>query len=268
MKTRRKWLIGGLAALLLAVAGVAVAQLPNTLNVSSAPSGTAPAIRAAGIDANVSINLIPKGSGTVQVSGTPITVSGGTFTSLNVNPGPLNVTGPLFVQVGSTAVLKRVPAVLAHNITPTGNVGAGEDTVTSYTFLANTLAVNGESLDLDAIAFTAANATGKRWRVRWGAGATVVLDSTSVGFNNHAVNIRCIIQRVTAASQNVSCMGQSTPPITTGQAWNVGLGAGNSSQLLAEDLTAPQTIIITAEAGANDDQVVRSSRVVWYPVGQ
>jgi len=223
---------------------------------------------------NVDCNIVPQGTGQLLVNGSPVAIGGGTLSSLNINPGPLNVTGttnltgPLFVQVGATAPLKRVSAIIGHNITPTGNVGAGEDTVATYTLLANTLNVNGESVELEAQGFTAANANVKRWRVRWGVATTLVLDSTAVAFNNHAVNIRCIIHRVTAASQNVQCMGQTSPPITVGQAWNVGLGAGVSSQVLAENLALAQTITITAEAVADNDQVVRSSILKWNPVGQ
>ena len=261
----------GLLALLVSL-GIDVATGQpigsTTLALTPGSATVAPAIRATGQPANISINLVPKGTGTVQISGVPLTVSGGTFTSLNVNPGPLNVTGDLFVQPGTAATLKLVGAVIAHNITPTGNVGAGEDTVTTYSIPAGTFGADGESIELDLQGFNAANANAKRWRVRWGAATTVVLDSTSFGMNNTAVRIRCIVTRVTATSQNVACEGYQGGPITTGQAWNVGVGGGHSSQLLAEDMTLAQPITVTAEATANDDQVARSSFLKWYPVGQ
>lgn len=263
-----------LTALVLVAAPLAQPRFSNNLFLQGANSGSTPAMQAVGTDTNISINLVPKGAGTVQVNGTPITVSGGTFTSLTINPGPLTVQGS-FVQTVSTsppvtATLKAPPLVLAHNITATGNVGAGEDTLHSYTLPANTLSANGQSVQLDLVGFTAANANAKQWRVRWGTGTTVVLDSTSFAMNNSAVRIRCLVTRIAAASQVVACEGYQGPPITTGQAWNVGVGGGHSSQLLAEDLTLAQTITVTgtSAAAADNDLVARSSRVVWYPQGQ
>jgi len=273
MKTRRKWLIGGLATLLLAVAGVAVAQLPNTLNVSSAPSGTAPAIRAAGIDANIGINLVPKGSGTVQVSGTPIVVMGGTVTSLTIDPGPLTVNGSLLIEPGTNGTAKGVGAVIGHNVTATGNTAdTNEDTLHNYSVPANTLAADGQSIELDAFLTTAANADTKRLRVRWGVATTVVLDSTAQAFGSAAVSLRvhCTVMRRTSASQVVSCFGMNGGAAAIGQAWNVGLGAGSSTVVAAENLTLAQAFTITGTASAANanDLVAQASRLRWYPAGQ
>lgn len=44
----------------------------NELTLANAATGNAPSISATGTDSNISINLVPKGTGTVQVSGSPI----------------------------------------------------------------------------------------------------------------------------------------------------------------------------------------------------
>jgi hypothetical protein len=263
MRTFKRWSIVGAILALLVGGGVAVAQLPNTLNISSAPSGSAPAIRASGIDANVSINLVPKGAGTVQVSGTPITVSGGTFTSLNVNPGPLNVTGSLFVQPGSAATLKRVGAVIAHNITDAPTVGTALETLYTFAIEANTLANDGESIEIDVALTTAANANNKTATIAFGG--TTMVSTGAIAANAETITMRCHIYRTGAATQKAHCQHRHSVTATD----NADMFGGNRVTTPAETLSGAVNLIVTGTTPtAAADLTARIAKVYWHPVGQ
>lgn len=275
MKTRKKWLIGGLAAILLALAGVAVAQLPNTLNVSSSPSGTPPAIRASGIDANIGINLVPKGSGTVQVNGTPIVVGGGTTTSLTINPGPLavtgttNLTGPLFMTPGASVALEQVGGVVLANSSTnaTTTLVATEQDLFNFTVLANTLSANNQFLKLTFRDRNAATANTKQLRIYFGA--TVIGNSTAVGANNNFWNGDCIIWRTGAATQKSICNVQNITNVPSGGTWSTGAGGGAEVTTPAETLSGPVVLRITGtDAVAAGGSNLEGVNLLWYPAGQ
>lgn len=270
MTKRKKWLMIGAPLALLLLAGVAVAQLPNTLNVSSSPSGTAPAIRAAGIDANVSINLVPKGSGTVQVNGTPIVVGGGTTTSLTINPGPLavtgttNLTGPLFIQPGTAATLKRVSAVIAHNVADVTTTGVAIETLYTFVIEANTLANNGESIDLDVTLSTAANVNNKTATIVFGA--TTIGTQGPVAANAESFRMRCSIYRTAAATQKAVCEGFHHPQAGVGGAAMFGI---EQITLPAETLSGAVNLLVRGTTPtAAGDITARMAKVFWNPVGQ
>lgn len=272
MKTRKKWFIGGIAALLLALAGVAVAQLPNTLNVSSAASGAAPAIRASGIDTNISINLVPKGTGVVQVNGTPIVVGGGTTTSLTINPGPLavtgttNLTGPLFMTPGTSATLEAVGGVVLANSSTnaTTTLVATEQDLFNFSVLANTLSANNQYLKLVFRDRNAATGNTKQLRVYFGA--TLIGDSTAVAANNNWWNGDCHIWRTGAATQKAICM---TVNQTNGGSWSTAAGAGANISTPAENLAGPVVVRITGTDGvAAGGSNLEGVNLLWYPAGQ
>ena len=55
----------------------------NYLRLTNAATGASPAFTATGADANVGINLVPKGTGTVQQAGVPVVTTTGTQTLTN-----------------------------------------------------------------------------------------------------------------------------------------------------------------------------------------
>lgn len=259
--------IGGVIAL-LALAGVAIAQLPNTLNISSAPSGSAPAVRASGIDANISINLVPKGTGTVQVNGVPVVT--GTTASLTINPGPLavtgttNLTGPLFIQPGTAVGLKRVGARIFHNAADAPTTGTAIETLYTFPMPANTLAVNGESIHIKTNATVAANANNKNWQVDFGA--TTLYATAAVAFNAVNILVDCEVFRVTATTQKSVCQAIAT---TAGGGVSLTTNSGSLVTTPAETLAGAITINFrgtTPTAAA--DLTARYAVIDWNPVGQ
>lgn len=265
---KRGWIIGSILGI-LALAGVAVAQLPNTLSINSAASTVAPSIRASGIDSNISINLVPKGSGTVQVNGTPIAVGGGTITSLTINPGPFavtgttNLTGPLFIQPGTSGVLKGVGARVFHSVTDAPTTGTVIETLYSYTMPANTLAADGQALTIEVWATTAANANNKTLTVVFGA--TTIGTSTAAGFNGETMSMRCQLYRVTATTQKGRCNFQSftSGTLTANQ------NAVITSAAPGETLSGAVVIAIRGTTPtASADLTASAASIDWYPVGQ
>lgn len=267
----RHWIIGGAFFALLVGVPFALAQLPNTLTVRAAPSGTAPAVLADGLDANISINLIPKGTGTVQINGTPVVVSGGTFTSLNVNPGPLNVTGttnltgPLFMTPGTSVTLERVGAAVLFNSSADFSPAALATEEDAYNFVlpANVLSANNQYLKIEWLATTAANANTKQVRLRFGA--TLVCDTTLAAFNAQRLSANVTIWRTGAATQKAICVGSQSAE----SSWATAAGGGSNFTTPAETLSGPVTIRVTVQATTVvTDVVARGVNMLWYPAGQ
>lgn len=96
-----------------------VASAVNGVTISPATTTNAPSIAATGSDTNISLNLVSKGSGTVNVNGTPIGTGSGTVTSVTfTGDGIVDSSTP------STAV------------TTSGTVTATAKTQTANTVLA------------------------------------------------------------------------------------------------------------------------------------
>jgi hypothetical protein len=188
-------------------------------------------------------------------SGTGTTPSTG-FIGIG-EPAPtrkLEVAGSLAVKAGaSTGQIARVGGVLHTNITTTGNVGTGEDTLFSYTIPANVL-----STDKDAIVATftitlAATADDKRLRVKFGS--TTIVDNTDASTNSGTIVVMLEIIRTGAATQK--CSAYIMPSTNT----------GNPSYYAtaSETLSGTVALVVTGEATSNNDIVFQMGKVRWEP---
>lgn len=245
-------------------------QFSNFLTLLGGNAAVTPSIRAQGTDPNISINLVPKGSGTVQVNGTPITVSGGTFTSLTVNPGPLavtgttNLTGPLFVQPGTAVTLKRVGARIAHNVTDAATTGTVIETLYTFAVEADTLAVDGQSLGLEVVATTPANANNKTLTLVYGA--TTIGTIGPVAANSENFRVTCRIYRTGAATQKAVCEGIHQLQAAVGGTASFGIIQFSTP---AETLSGAVNILVRGTTPtAAGDLTARAATLDWYPVGQ
>lgn len=72
----------------------------NEFRIVNSISGTAPSIEAAGNDANININLVPKGTGRVQVSGVNVATISGTETLTNKT-----LTTPIISSISNTGTI-------------------------------------------------------------------------------------------------------------------------------------------------------------------
>jgi hypothetical protein len=75
-----------------------VANAANEITVETVATGGTPKILASGSDANVSLNLVPKGTGTIQVGGVEVATISGTQTLSNKT-----LTAPKFADTGYIA---------------------------------------------------------------------------------------------------------------------------------------------------------------------
>lgn len=259
----RKWLIPGLVAALLGLGGLAYAQFgANTLSINSSASGTAPSIRASGLDANVSINLVPKGTGTVQVNGTAIPGIGGgagIFASLLVN-------GPITALPGASVVPDALGAIVLSNSSTlvTTTLAATEQDLFNFSIPANTLSANNQYLHLT---FRDRNAaTGNTKQLRMYFGAQLIGDTTAVASNNNWYFGDCYIWRTGAATQKAICGAVN---VTNGGSWATGSGGGATISTPAENTAGAIVIRITGTDGvAAGGSNLEGVNLVWYPAGQ
>src|SRR5262245_51785540 len=94
------------------------------------------------------------------------------------------MAGDVF-SAGTSLTDKRLSyggTILSRSETTVGNVGAGEDTLHTYTVPASTLAASGDRLKYEAYISFAANGSNKRVRAYFGS--TLLLDTGTVTYNN------------------------------------------------------------------------------------
>ena len=89
-----------------------VASAVNEITVANAATGSAPTITASG-ETNVSLNLVPKGTGTVQVSGVPIVTTTATQTLTNKTLTAPRITSASNIADSNGNELILFPATVA-----------------------------------------------------------------------------------------------------------------------------------------------------------
>jgi len=248
---------------------------PNRAFLRGAALGASPALVCNGLDPVVNCNIATQGGGTLLLNGVAIPgISGGagTFASLTVNPGPLNVTGttnlsgPLFAIPGTSVTLERVGGlVLANSSTnTTTTLVATEQDLFSFSLLGNSLSADNQFLVLTFRDRNAATANTKQLRVRFGA--TVIGDSTAVAANNNWWNGDCIIWRTGAATQKAIC---GVLNAANAASWSTAAGAGANISTPAEVLSGAVLIRVTGtDAVAAGGSNLEGVNLVWHPAGQ
>ena len=136
-----------------------------------------------------------------------------------------------------------------------GNVGAGEDTLHTFTLPADALNADGKAIRIKAIFRTAANANVKTIKLHFGG--TVVGQSGAAAINNRIIYFDAIVVRTGASVQRATTFRVE------------GTDGGFSDNTLldrtapAEDTTAAIVIKGTGEGVANND-VVQESMLVEF----
>jgi len=175
----------------------ATASAVNDFTLVNAATGNNPQIQASGSDTNIGINLVPKGTGTVQANGVPLVTTTGTQTLTNKTISGSNntitnislttaVTGTLPVANGGTGQTSYTDGQLLIGNTATG--GLSKATLTAGT---NVTITNGNGTITIASAagmvYPGAgipNSTGSAWGTSYsttGSGTVVAL-ATSPSF--------------------------------------------------------------------------------------
>jgi hypothetical protein len=147
----------------------------NNLTLSPASTGNPPTINATGSDNNVGINLITKGSGTVQVNGN--TVLAGISQAFIMIGGP----GGAAVTNGTYYITPGAPRGMTIKSAYAYTIGAGTATVAIQ--IAGTTVTGLSSLSATTSSTSSTNATGAN-SVSAGNTITAVVTSASVSAGN------------------------------------------------------------------------------------
>jgi hypothetical protein len=152
-----------------------------------------------------------------------------------------------FIKIGSYQ--------LTYDLTPVGNVGAGEDNLITYTIPANTFLLEGYGMEIDAWGIFAANANNKQ--IKLYLGSTLLMDSGAIAANNTSWRITGNINRVNSATESCICV------ITSGD--TVLLPTRTVFTQATEDLETNLIIKCTGEATTNNDIVQKGLTIRVFP---
>lgn len=256
-----------------AVNGTGVASLTSSLF-------TAPA----GLDlSSPNMHLSQESTGILQLgtdSSTPVaqTVkgadgSGSTIVGGTMKIGPGRSTGgavPAIVQVevGTTGAATSTQNTYATPVglggtlkvdtTTTGNVGAGEDTLITYTIPAGELSLNGSSIEFRVWGTCAANTNTKDIKVYFGS--TVLSDGGVTVLNGVSWSAHGFIVRTGAATQTATC------ELTAG----VGVIAQSTTTSPTETLSGTVVFKVTGTSAISpaDNDIVQNGMFLRWNPGQ
>jgi len=168
---------------------------------------------------------------------------------------PANGEVPVW-NTGGTVTWEQRARALNFQSTSTGNVGAGEDTIFTYTIQASTLAVNGQAIAFDTAGTFAGTGNNKRIRVKFGA--TTIFDTgAGAAYNGEDWRIFGKIYRTGAATQKAT-INAETMSTTTGIPYT-------DYTTPTETLSGTVVLTITAEATSDNDVVGEIWSVKFEP---
>lgn len=197
------------------------------------------------------------GSGTDKPGG-DITISGGQPTGTGT-PGKvkMSVTG-LGTGTGSTVQSYTTAVALGGTLkvdtTTTGNVGAGEDTLITYTIPAQQLGSNGDHIEFRVWGSCASNTNTKDIKIYFGG--TVISDGGVTVLNGVSWSAHGMIVRTGAATQTANC------ELTAG----VGVVAQTTTTAPAETLSGTVVFKVTGTSAIApaDNDIIQNGMVLKY----
>lgn len=160
------------------------------------------------------------------------------------------------VSAGGGTEKFKFTGLIDYDDTQAANVGAGEDTLRTFTVPANTLNAAGRTLRFRAVGTLAANTNAKQVRVRWGGGAgTVVahINQNSASLTRWEVTVE--LSRIGANSQRV--VGRAFYHFPAGTS-----NTPHSTMAVATDTqtdSANVDLVLTGEGVADNDIVYEAS---------
>jgi hypothetical protein len=164
--------------------------------------------------------------------------------------GVKTLANATLLTMGTGSDTAKLVGVVDANTTAVGNVGAGEDTLISYSLLANSLSANNKGLRVTAFGTTAANGNNKTVKLYFGAAQVVTTGALAA--NDKDWVIKATILRDGATSQVCTGGGQANAAIIA-EAFTDG----------AEDETGAITIKTTGEATADNDIICKAMLIEW-----
>jgi hypothetical protein len=168
--------------------------------------------------------------------------------------GDKTFNAPITFLPGTSTASARASGVITDSVSTTtvGNVGAGEDTLQTYSLLADVLSANGKMIRITAMGDILSSANTKRLRIKFGG--TTIFDS-GAAYNdstNRTWIAELLVIRTGATAQlaygKVTFYDDSTDQITA--ASDVKSAEPSTP---AETLSGAVTILVTGEATNNDE---------------
>lgn len=162
---------------------------------------------------------------------------------------PIVYAGSSAGKQDSYAVVAPAPAI------GVGNVGAGEDTLATFTLAASTMDTDDVSaVEIHAWCYCAANANTKTIKLYFGSTVLVTVANATL-LNDAPVKLEALVLRKTATTQQAIGEGRSK---AAGAAAGVFTVTAQSVTAPGETLANDVTIKVTGEAVANDDILCRA----------
>lgn len=181
--------------------------------------------------------------------------------------GLARINAPAFTAVptftpGTGNASASLTGVININTTAVGNVGAGADTLMTYTLPANTLAANGRGIRIYSSGITGANANTKQFIQYFGSVPVAGLISAAVALNLSSWVMETTLIRVNASSAKIysRTLVGAIATTTSTFVYNVS-GSGGTGGL---DFTVTNEIKVTGESvsvPASDD-VIQDGMIV------
>ena len=244
----------------------------NRLEVTASASGSGPILSAAGgtssSDANIDINITPKGTGRVVVTGTATSIStttgalvvtggagigqdlyvGGTVTATNFLLNGYQVSTSTTVNVGSVVVQSTTSSAVFYPVfvstSTTSTTALSEYTTNSFSIIPSTGAVNIASTT------SATSTTTGALTVTGGVGIGGSLYAGNI-YSNGAQILPSIITEFTATA------GQTLFTIPAGYSVGTVQVFANGIQLGSADYTASNGSTITLNTARNSGDIIR-----------
>lgn len=161
------------------------------------------------------------------------------------------------IPVNTTSLDLKLGGTLFTNSVDVGNDAGVETDLTCYPMGPNTLATQGQFLEVISWGIFAASGTPKRIRLK--LGTTILLDTGSGPTpSNGAWVLKATILVNDATSQK--CIANIFSPATSMVEYAISTDS-------TEDLTTPLDVCITGEAGSADDIVQKGLIIEWFDSG-
>ena len=217
------------------VVGTGSNNAANYVQVTSAATGNAPLLAAAGSDTNVSLNLVPRGTGTIQANGVDVVTTTGTQTLTNKTLTSPKITSYIYDSTGNihTQIYGAASAVnyllLANGSAGNGTLiqSLGADTDVNMTYstkgvgsfwfansTSNLMTVTGPASAVNYFRVTAAT-TGNRVSLgATGSDTDVSLSLNTKGSGTVQANGVDVV--TTSGTQTLTNKTLTSPKITSG----------------------------------------------------
>lgn len=164
--------------------------------------------------------------------------------------------GDVTLRVGTSGTYAGVGGVTGTDTAQYGNVGTGEDNLGQIVVGSNSLAEDGDYVEIHYAGTFANNANNKRIKLYFGATAMIDMSDT---YQDGSWSIRAKVVRTGASSQKFIAEWQADNGSSNTKITSVNYGTAS------ETLGSSVTVKATAEATSDDDVTQEIGTMSWHP---